>query len=143
MEDPTYVTQLKDRWAQYRSTNYSIEHIEATIDSITTLLSEGGALERDNITWEVFDPEAYEREIDMMKQWIRDRVAWMDSQLGYDPQGIASVSSGIDRRIVGCYDLRGIPIPQSSIFNFQSSIFKDRMIIVRYSDGYTEKVKRR
>lgn len=141
MEDPAYVTQLKGRWAQYRRENYSLEHIEATIDSIITLLHREGALERNNTTWEMFITSTYEMEIDKLKQWIRDRVAWMDSQLGYDPQGIASVTSAIDRRIVGCYDLRGVPVSLPDRWKHARGNGKDRIIIVRYSDGYTEKVK--
>lgn len=67
MEDPAYVKQLKERWAQYRRENYSSEHIVTTIDSIVTLLRHGSALERNNTLWKMFKSSTYDMEIDRLK----------------------------------------------------------------------------
>ncbi|MCR4957902.1 MAG: CotH kinase family protein [Prevotella sp.] len=131
MEDPAYVTMLKNRYAQYRQENYSYQHIEATIDSITTMLSEGGALQRNNTTWSMFKSSTYDMEIDRLKQWIQERVAWMDEQLDYDPTGIVLPSPAFNKQIVGYYTLKGERI---------SAPRPKEIIIVRYSDGTARKI---
>ena len=84
MEDAAYIKQLKERWTQYRQENYNLDKIESTIDSITTLLRVGGALERNNTVWKMFKSTTYEMEIENLKTWINNRVAWMDEQLEYN-----------------------------------------------------------
>ena len=135
MEDPSYVKQLKDRWKQYRQENYSNEHIEATIDSITTLLNEYGALKRNNTIWKMFALSTYEMEIDRVKQWINKRVAWMDEQLDYEPttaiKGILTAHSGLlKKRIIGYYNLNGAKLSRPKSGN---------IVIVKYSNGTTQK----
>ena len=132
MEDPAYVTLLKERYAQYRNENYTIKHIEATIDSITTLLSTDGALERNNTTWKMFKSSTYDMQIDQIKQWIRSRIEWMDLQLDYDPSGIIMPSADFNKRIVGYYTLKGERIKTPS---------HNTIVIVRYSDGTARKIK--
>ena len=133
MEDPAYVIQLKERYAQYRHENYSTQHIMATIDSITTLLSTGGALERNNTTWKMFKSSTYDMEIDRIKQWLRERIAWIDEQLEYHSSGIILPSANLNKRIVGYYTLKGerIEAPRANAIT-----------IVRYSDGTSRKIIR-
>lgn len=132
MEDPAYVMQLKERYAQYRNENYSNEHIEAAIDSITSLLREGGALERNNTTWKMFKSTTYDMEIDRIKQWLRGRVAWMDEQLEYDSSGIILPSADFKKRIVGYYTLKGERVEVPPV---------NSIIIVHYSDGTFRKIR--
>lgn len=132
MEDPAYVTQLKERYAQYRQENYSTQHIVATIDSITTLLSTGGALERNNTTWKMFKSSTYDMQILQLKYWILRRLEWIDHQLGYDLIGIIMPTSDFNKRIVGYYTLKGerVEVPPAN-----------SIIIVRYSDGTFRKIR--
>jgi spore coat protein CotH len=132
MEDPAYVTQLKARYTQYRNENYSNRHIEATIDSITSLLSEDGALQRNNAAWKMFNSTTYDMEIDRIKQWIRERISWMDEQLEYDPSGIMVPSANFNKQIVGYYTLKGERIDKPHGHS---------IIIVRYSDGTARKIR--
>ena len=132
MEDPAYVTQLKERYAQYRQENYSTQHIVATIDSITTLLSTGGALERNNTTWKMFKSSTYDMQILQLKYWVLRRLEWMDHQLGYDLIGIMMPTTDFNKRIVGYYTLKGerVEVPPAN-----------SIIIVRYSDGTFRKIR--
>ena len=132
MEDPAYVTQLKERYAQYRQENYSTQHIVATIDSITTLLSSGGALERNNTTWKMFKSSTYDMQILQLKYWVLRRLEWMDHQLGYDLIGIMMPTTDFNKRIVGYYTLKGerVEVPPAN-----------SIIIVRYSDGTFRKIR--
>ena len=109
MEDTAYVHQLKARWAEYRTGNYSQQYIMATIDSITTLLEKDGALIRNNIAWQM--PGDYYGEINRIKQWICDRIAWMDNQLEYNPTAITgSLPSGRFGGGARYYALNGTPL---------------------------------
>ena len=92
--DPQYVAQLKNRWAQYRRSNLSDEALEATIDSIAGLLTVGGAEQRNSqaypkwgkYVWPNFYIATdYADEIAYLKSWLRDRIEWMDQELGFDP----------------------------------------------------------
>jgi spore coat protein CotH len=126
MDDPAYVKQLKERWTQYRRESYSNEHIEATIDSIVSVLREGGALERNNTVWKMFKSTTYDMEIDRLKQWISKRVAWMDEQLAFDPTSIIIPSDSFNKDIVGYFNLKGMRLSQPSRREF---------CIVRFKDG--------
>ena len=130
MEDPAYVKQLKERWTQYRQSNYNDQYITATIDSITSLLRKDGALERNSMAWNLFSDETYDMEIDRVKKWISKRVAWLDEQLEYDPTNIIMPSASFNKTIVGYYSIKGMRLSQPP---------RQGICIVRYSDG-TSKV---
>jgi len=126
MEDPAYVSRLKQRWAQYRQENYATRHIESTIDSITALLKHDGALERNNTVWKMFKNSTYEDEISRIKQWIAERLDWMDLQLGYeDLSSVTTPDARGDKRIAGYYSLQGVRLSEPP---------RRGPYIVRYSD---------
>lgn len=132
MEDPAYVAQLKERWAQYRRANYTTEHIMATIDSITTLLSQDGALERNNTAWKMFKNSTYDMEIDRLKTWISDRTAWMDEQLDCDMNSVCMITTdnSFKKRIIGYYNIKGQKLSRPC----------KGLCIVCYADGTTREV---
>ena len=136
MQDPAYVKQLKERWTQYRQESYSNEHIEATIDSITTLLGEYGALRRNNTIWKMFKKSTYEMEINRLKQWISNRIAWMDEQLYYTPnintEGIKTEHHDfLKKNIANYYNLSGLKV---------NSVKAGHIMIIKYADGTTRKL---
>ena len=90
MKDPSYVRELKNRWKQYRQGAYSDANISAKIDSLATILTSGGAIDRNEKAWKMFGryvwPNAkicnnYADELAYMKNWISNRVAWLDAKL--------------------------------------------------------------
>ena len=92
--DPNYTAALKARWAQYRRGNLREDRLMATVDSLATVLTSHGAEQRNSEAWprwgqyvwpNYYVAYDYEDEVDYLKQWLRDRIAWMDSQLGFDP----------------------------------------------------------
>lgn len=134
MEDPAYVVKLKERWAQYRRENYSSEHIEATIDSITTLLHKGGAAERNVTLWEMFITSTHEMMVDQLKTWLHKRIAWMDEQLDYKPSDagmdVMMANAHLNKEITGIYNLRG-----------QRLDYPNRgVVVVRFKDGTSAKI---
>lgn len=92
--DETYQSMLRERWAQYRSTTLTEGHVMAIIDSLTQELTVQRAIDRNSQTWprwgEYVWPNHYISkdfydEVAYLKQWIRERIAWMDQALGFLP----------------------------------------------------------
>ncbi|MBR4388092.1 MAG: CotH kinase family protein [Prevotella sp.] len=90
VKDPTFMEQVKQRWAAYRQGNYSDERIMATVDSLANLLTSQGAADRNQQAWGIigrqvwpnyFVGHSYQEELDYMKGWITDRLAFMDQYL--------------------------------------------------------------
>ena len=90
--DPDYTAQLKARWVEYRSSNMSNERVMATVDSLANVLTSYGAEQRNSQAWPRWGVEvwpnhyvanSYDDEIAYIKQWLLERLAWMDEQLGY------------------------------------------------------------
>ena len=89
--DPNYTAQVKARWAQYREGNMSNERIFATIDSLAAVLTSYGAEQRNSQAWPCWGVKKrpnyylatdYNDEINYIKAWLQERLAWMDQQLG-------------------------------------------------------------
>ncbi len=92
--DPAYTAQLKERWAQYRRSNVKLDKVMAVIDSIAQVLTVEGAINRNSQAWprwgvyvwpNHYIPQNYDDAITYLKQWLTERIAWMDEQLGFDP----------------------------------------------------------
>ncbi len=92
--DPYYTNLLKQRWAQYRRTNCRDDRLMATIDSMATELTAQGAIDRNSQAWprwgqyvwpNKYIAQDFDDELNYLKSWITDRLAWMDEQLGFDP----------------------------------------------------------
>ena len=93
--DPQYTAQVKARWAQYRQGNMSDDRLMATVDSLATVLTSHGAEQRNSMAWprwgvwvwnNYYVATSYADEIAHLKQWLTERIAWMDRQLDYQPQ---------------------------------------------------------
>lgn len=89
-EDPEYFNLLVDTWIDYRSTILSDTRVNEVIDSLTTLLAD--AQQRNFNAFPILSryiwPNnyvggSYENEINYLKNWIFERMAWMDEQLDW------------------------------------------------------------
>ena len=96
--DSDYVDMLKQRWAQYRRANFAHDRIMATVDSIAGMLTAHGAERRNSQAWPIWGqyvwpnkyvPISFDDELAYLKQWLSDRLQWMDSQLGFDPDALS------------------------------------------------------
>ena len=92
--DPEYTAALKARWAQYRRSNLREDRIMATVDSLANVLTSHGAEQRNSEAWprwgtyvwpNYYVADDYADEVSWLKQWLSERIAWMDTQLGFDP----------------------------------------------------------
>jgi hypothetical protein len=88
LQDPAFVQRLEQRWTEIRASFLHEARLEHLIDSVSTLLSE--AQERHFRRWDLLGTyiwpnayvgETYQDEVDYLKSWIRDRLAWMDEHL--------------------------------------------------------------
>ena len=107
--DPSYTAALKARWAQYRRNNLREDRIMATIDSLATVLNSRGAVRRNYQAWprwgqyvwpNYYVATGFADEVAWLKQWLTDRIAWMDEQLGFDPnasmRGDVNIDGSVD-----------------------------------------------
>ena len=66
----------------------------ALVDSLANVLTAQGAEQRNSKAWprwgeyvwpNYYVADRFTDEVAWLKQWLSDRIAWMDSQLGFDP----------------------------------------------------------
>lgn len=106
LQDTNYTNQMKCRWTEYRNSTLSLAHINAVIDSITTLLNESQGW---NFTqWPILgtyvwpnpspQPSTYAGEIQNLKNWMSRRLAWMDANM----PGRCSCSVNVVQQNVSC-----------------------------------------
>ena len=106
---PDYTAALKARWAQYRRSNLREDRIMATVDSLASVLNSHGAVRRNSQAWprwgeyvwpNYYVASSYADEVAWLKQWLTDRIAWMDEQLEYDPnarvRGDVNIDGAVD-----------------------------------------------
>lgn len=93
--DSRYTARLRERWAAYRSGNLREDRLMATVDSLARVLTVQGAEQRNSQAWPQWGvwvwpnhyvSKDYNDEISYLKQWLHDRIAWMDEQLGFQPE---------------------------------------------------------
>ena len=91
LQDPVFVAQLKERWSALRGGAFSEGSIMTKIDDYNNTLEKAGAINENFITWPVlgvyiwpneFVGTTHFSEIDYMKNWIKDRLSWMDKAIG-------------------------------------------------------------
>jgi CotH kinase protein/Secretion system C-terminal sorting domain len=86
MQDTAYTASLRCRWKQLRQKSLSNNRINFLVDSVNTLLGE--AQQRHFQRWPVLGqyiwpnpqpiPTSYAGEISTLKQWLSDRLTWID-----------------------------------------------------------------
>ena len=91
VSDTLFMQHVKERWQQYRQENYSDERLFATVDSLATLLTNGGAADRNERAWGMYSrssiwplpfyAKSYDEALDYLKTWIVQRLAFMDKNL--------------------------------------------------------------
>lgn len=90
LEDPMFKAEIKKQWQDYRAGVLSNANINRVIQEQQTLLEKNNAIERNFKRWEVlgvalpfndFVGKDYEEESNYLKDWIVDRMAWMDGEI--------------------------------------------------------------
>lgn len=90
LEDASYTSQLKARWQELRSSVLSNQNVMGKMDEIRQTLEAADAIDRNNDRWPVigqnvwpnsFVGATYDEEINYMKNWLRERMSWMDARI--------------------------------------------------------------
>ncbi len=118
-EDPEYFNLMVDSWKAYRTSILSDIRVEEVIDSLTTMLAD--AQQRNFEAFPVLDQYvwannyvggSYENEINYLRNWISDRMEWIDSRLkNY------KYPADVRNNEFGGRDLHVFPNPVVSKFN--------------------------
>jgi len=115
--DPAFQRRYAERWAELRADELSTERLLADIDEVVDLLTDGGAAEspvtRNFERWNILDRYVwpnfvccgpYERHVEWLRDYLGDRLAWMDSELTVPPEFShpgGPVSPGFELEITG------------------------------------------
>jgi len=90
LQDPTFVSELKERWLTLRGNELSDAAIGAKIDGYIDRLDKSGSLDKNFETWPVlgtyiwpnnFVGNSYDEEINYLDNWVGDRLSWLDAQI--------------------------------------------------------------
>ncbi|MBK7173178.1 MAG: CotH kinase family protein [Bacteroidales bacterium] len=89
LQDPLYASHLKCRWLDMRASSLSNQHITFYIDSLALQLNE--AQFRNFIKWPILGvyvwpnpwpyPATYAEEILTLKNWVLNRLSWLDEHM--------------------------------------------------------------
>ena len=108
LSDPSVFAQLQEMWAMLRKKgNFEPEDVAADVDSLREEVRASADL--NFIRWPYLNqeislnpvvPGSWEAEVDRVRDYVRDRVAWMDEMLSYgrlrQEDGIYQIASGMD-----------------------------------------------
>ena len=108
LSDPSVFANLQEMWARLRKKgNFEPEAVAADVDSIRNEIRASTTL--NFIRWPYLNqwlslnpavPGNWEAEVDRVRDFVRDRVAWMDEMLSYgtirQENGIYQIASAID-----------------------------------------------
>ncbi len=87
-QDPDFEQRRIDRWAELRRELFAPERLLRRVDELAAQLGE--AQQRNFQRWPIMNQrihparhtfESYEEEVRYLRNWIRQRVAWIDSQM--------------------------------------------------------------
>jgi hypothetical protein len=90
LQDPTFVSELKERWLTLRGNELSETAILSKVDGYIEQLDKSGSLDKNFETWPVLGTyiwpnnyvgSSHDEEIGYLTNWISDRLAWLDAQI--------------------------------------------------------------
>lgn len=88
--DDTFDRRYQRRWRELRKGEFSTERLVGLVDSMADELREAQA--RNFARWGVTRRGGWEGEIEIVRNWLRDRAEWIDSQ--FVPQPIVDPPGG-------------------------------------------------
>jgi subtilisin-like proprotein convertase family protein len=136
LEDPSYTAELKCRWNELRLTTLSIPVLNNYIDSLAGHLSQAQTRHFDLwpilgvYTWPNPSPIAtsYAGEITALKNWVLNRITWMDSNL----PGVCTV--GLSEYELSDHNITLSPNPFSHNFNVKIYLAYKQTVAYQVTD---------
>ncbi len=90
MQDPKFRKAVRIRWQALRQSELSDSQLFGLIDEIQRYLTDDRAVERNFLRWDILGQEiwgnnfvgqTYEEDVDFMRQWYVQRLAWLDAEI--------------------------------------------------------------
>jgi hypothetical protein len=134
IQDPYFSGALTCRWQELRSTTMTNAYFMNAIDSMANVLSE--AQVRNYQRWPIlgtyvwpnqFVGQTYAQEIDFIKQWILNRLVWMDANM----PGTCTFITGVDEST----DVEVFPNPFSEALLIKLPIYNQYHVKIYTSMG--------
>jgi hypothetical protein len=128
-KDEAFNKKISDRWTQLRNTTFKTETLLHQVDSISSLLSADSAQQRNFIKWPILGTyvwpnyyvgNSYAQEISWLKNWITQRMNWLDANL-------RSVSTAVEKQ-ASLPGITAYPNPFSSSITIEYAIEKPQEI---------------
>lgn len=135
--DPFFNSHLKKRWNEWKQYYLNTTYLNSFVDSCARDL--GDAQKRNFRTWDVLSTHiwpnnyvggTYENELTYLKNWLRDRIVWMDGQI----QQIEDVTVGVEDAPARLLDLVATPNPFPEGVNFKFYLPKESVFSLRILD---------
>jgi hypothetical protein len=106
-EDADFKQKYIDRWSQLRTDQFATSNILAKVDAMSLQLQE--AQERNFKRWRILGQhvwpnsyvgKTYTEEVNWMKRWIKQRIAWIDSQFLAPPSAVITNGAKVSDRFL-------------------------------------------
>ncbi len=81
LKDPVFKAEIKVRWTTLRSRELSTGTMHKLVDDNANYLKSNGAVTRNYKKWDVGIGVNYDVSVNNLKNFLRDRAAWMDAQI--------------------------------------------------------------
>lgn len=144
LQDPSYTAELKCRWTELRSTTLSIPVLNNYVDSLAAYLNESQV--RHFTAWPILGqytwpnpspiPADYPGEITALKNWINDRITWLDANM----PGTCNVS--ITENTLNGNNIFVYPNPFSNLFHLQFYLPHSGKLNIEITDVMGKLVKK-
>jgi len=92
LSDPAFATRYQERYRELRRTVFSPEYLDLHLDQWAAQIEEAQA--RNFIRWDILGQEiwpncfvgdSFRQEIRFLKDWLHQRIAWLDDQWNFAP----------------------------------------------------------
>ncbi len=134
---PNFKRRLSNAWFEYRQNQLSNERIDAIVDSIATHINE--AQERNFKRWPILGVEiwrstpgwgerdTYQKEVDYLKEFVRDHAEWMDDEL----KTFSSVGEQTEAAVNTALKIKISPNPVYDGASFDYSLDRQGYVTIR------------
>lgn len=139
MQDPVYVRRFVTRWRELRQNEFRTENFMHFIDSTVTYL--GTEVARNYQKWPIIGTyvwpnyyigPTYEADVNFLKNWITDRLAWMDQATG--------ITSDLYNKAFADYEIISYPNPVKDNLTIALSTSTTNKLTFSFSDLFGRKI---
>lgn len=135
--DPIFNSLLKRRWNEWKQNYLNTTYLNSFVDSCA--LNLGDSQKRNFRTWDVLSTyvwpnnyvgNTYENELIYLKNWLSDRITWMDSQI----QLLQDITVGMEDSPARLMELVATPNPFPDGLNFKFYLPQESVVELRIVD---------